>query len=263
MKTLVLVSYASGSPGAVTSEWVSDKLKAFEKMGFDVILVTSTLSSETSSSSKRVVKVPSLGKADFESEFNPNAGTERNAGGFRSRVLWAIVKGLSLTVGRLFDAVFVRLAGSLSDGRWSWFFCAAPVAIVLALKNRDSVIVSTGGPSVAHLVALVASKLSRGRFVCEAQDPLLGSEMRMSELARRVLLILERSLAKNAAKLVFVTKAAASAARSRHPMLSSKIFSVYPGAFVFGIRHNPSKVPHDEDQIVMAHLGHLLSLIHI
>jgi hypothetical protein len=259
VKNLVFVTYWSGSPGVVTSEWAEDKLKAFEKMGFDVLLVTSTLSSLESTSSRRAIKVPSLGKADFAFESHPNFGTKDDSGGFKSRLLRATVQMLSLTFGRIFDAVFVRLAGSYSDGKWSWFFFAVPVAFVHALKHRDSIIFSTGGPSVAHLVGLVASKLSGRKFVCEAQDPILGSEMRMSERARSVLLFLERYAAKSATRLVFVTKAAANAAQSRHPALSSKIVSLYPGAFDFGIRHIPNKSLYEKDKIVMAHLGHLYS----
>lgn len=257
VKNIVFVSYWSGSPGLVMSEWAEDKLKAFEKMGFNVLLITSTLSSHESTSSRRIIKVPSLGKADFASESNSNLGAKKTTGGLRSRALQATVKVLSLTVGRIFDAVFLRLAGSYSDGKWSWFFCAAPVAFVQAIKHRGSVVFSTGGPSVAHLVALVAAKLSGREFVCEAQDPLLGSEMQMSERARRALLRLERNLAKSATKLIFVTKAAQSAARSRHPTLSSKIVSVYPGAFDFGIKHITNESLYQKDKIVMAHLGHL------
>lgn len=257
MKNLVFVSYWSGSPGVVTSEWAEDKLKAFEKMGLDVTLVTSIMSSQESTILTRIIKVPSLGKADFASESHLTSGTKNETGRFRSRVLRATVRVLSLTVGRIFDAVFVRLAGSYSDGKWSWFFCAAPVVFVRALKHKDSVIFSTGGPSVAHLVGLVASRLSGRTLVCEAQDPLLGSKMRMSERAKRVLLFIERSVAKSARRLVFVTKAAAIASQSRHPNLSSKIASVYPGSFDFGIRTIPTKSPYKNDKIVMAHLGHL------
>lgn len=257
MRNLIFVSYWSGSPGVVTSEWAEDKLRAFEKMGVKVTLITSTLSSQESTSSRRIIKVPSLGKADFASESHPNLGTKKGSAGFRSRVLRATVKASSLTVGRIFDAVFVRLAGSYSDGKWSWFFFAAPVAFVQALKHRDTVIFSTGGPSVAHLVGLFASRLSGRKFVCEAQDPLLGSEMQISERARRVLLLLEKSLAKSAAKFVFVTRSAASAARSRNPTLSPKIISVYPGSYDYGITHIPDEQPHESSSVVMAHLGHL------
>ena len=253
----MFVSYWSGSPGAVTSEWAEDKLKAFETMGFDVILVTSIVSSQESTSSRRIIKVPSLGKADFASESHATWGTKKETGRFRNSVLHSTVKVLSLTIGRIFDAVFVRLAGSYSDGKWSWFFCAAPVALVQALKHKDSIIFSTGGPSVAHLVGLVASRLSGRTLVCEAQDPLLGSEMRMSERAKRVLLFIEKFIAKSARRLVFVTKAAAIASQSRHPNLSSRIVSVYPGAFDFGIRNIPTKSPYQKDKIVIAHLGHL------
>lgn len=257
MKNLVLISYSSGTPGAVTSEWVEDKLKALEDMGVKVTLITSNMCSYGSTEFRKVIRPPSLGRLDFIFESGTSPSSKDGSKKFGNRLSALTSKTLALTAGRLFDALFVRLAGSYSDGKWSWFFCAAPVAFVQALKHRDSVIFSTGGPSVAHLVGLVASKLSGRKFICEAQDPLLGSEMRMSERAKRVLLFLERYISKSATRLVFVTKAAGGAARSRHPKLSSKIVSVYPGAFDFGIRSISTKSLYKKDKILMAHLGHL------
>ena len=76
MKIVVLVSYWSGTPGVVTSEWVKDKLKAFEDMGTRVVLVTSAISSEWSTASKKVVKLPSLSKVDFDYETELGWGTK-------------------------------------------------------------------------------------------------------------------------------------------------------------------------------------------
>lgn len=253
---VILISYASGETGHVLSEWLKDKVRAFEELETPVTLITSTSSSVNPGPNTSVIRVPSVGWRDFSSErdslsllLNP----KWRPGGRIRGWLWMV---FAQSFGRLFDFIFLRLAGSHSEGRWSWFLTAAPIAFWIAWKEKGSILMSTGGPSVAHLVAMVAASLARRKFVCEAQDPILGTRMSLSELASGVLRRFEGSLARRAQRMVFVTKEAARRAQDRHPESGDRIVAIYPGAYNFGVVANPVS-KNREQQIVLAHLGHL------
>ena len=252
---MVLISYSSRVSGSVTSEWVRDKILGFAEAGVHVEVVTSGLNPSYASHGFRSTEAPSLSWRDHSEERRQlkkdSPLDSRKIFILKSRA-WQIV---SLVFGVLFDLFFKLAVGSHSDGKWSWFFTATPVALYRAWRLKDAVIFSTGGPSSAHLVGLVTARILGRRFYCEAQDPLVGSEMVLSSRASRALLGFERSLAKYSEKLVFVTKSAVESARSRTPEMSIKFQAVYPGAFNFGIIpavHRP-----DNGQIVLTHLGHL------
>lgn len=257
MKNIIFVRYSSGTPGVVTREWARDKIMGFEDLGFGVTLITSTMGSQMSTDSVRVIKVPSLSCEDFMQESGARWKVKGKRVGSLSKLLSVVALVLSLRLGRVFDTLFVRLAGSHSDGRWSWFFFATPVTIWQVIRGPSAVIVSTGGPLIAHLVGLVSAKLTGRKFFCEAQDILLGSEMQMFTRARRVVLVLEKSLAKHASRLIFVTKAAAKTARARTPDYGSKIVSIYPGAYAYESAPHDNNSMHDQNQMVLVHLGHL------
>ncbi len=257
---LILISYSSGNQGSVTSEWAEDKLRALEELGHSIILITSISSTLKSSRSRSVIKVPSLGWKDYSSELVVRIKGEKPSEIVLAQLglsTWSI---FSRTLGLLFDYLFRKLAGNDSDGRYSWFFAAVPLTIWHAVRNKDSAILSTGGPSVAHLVALVASKVTGRRFYAELQDPLIGSEMPLSNRSRKVLEKFEKSLAKNAKRLVLVTQTAARATIKRNPEFANRIECIYPGAYDFNIRKLQSEeksVSPGRRPIVLAHLGHL------
>jgi hypothetical protein len=257
---VIFISYWSGVDGSVTSEWAEDKMRALEQLGHSIVLITSIASALRSSPSRFVTKVPSLSWREFSSEL---VGLSTKSGSGESDLVGlglGFWKMFTRTLGRLYDYLFRILAGSDSDGRYSWFFAAAPFAIWHAARNSGSMIFSTGGPSVAHIVALTASKLTGRALYSELQDPLIGSEMQLSRQSRKVLEKFERALAKNAKRLVLVTQTAAKAAIDRNREFANHIECIYPGAYDFNIGKREVK-PISEglggNPIVFAHLGHL------
>ena len=256
-KSLVVISYWSGVPGSVTSEWLEDKLKIFIDLGYKITLLTCPMSSLPSNESVTVARIPSLSRLDFGQEWNHGFHPGTTDIPMRSKISRGLLKVISASVGRVFDFVFSRLAGSYSDGRWSWFIMAIPVAVWASMTNRGSMLFTTGGPSVSHLVGLVASRLVRRRLFCEAQDPLIGSEMQMSNLAKKILTALEQSLIKNSEKMIFVTQSAAKAARLRTPLYADKVQAIYPGSFDYGVKPSLKQTNRGANNITLTHFGHL------
>jgi glycosyltransferase involved in cell wall biosynthesis len=246
---LMVVSYDSGVSGYVTSEWLDDKLRSIESLGIRPTLVTRPESKLETSNKLRVIRPQSLGWRDYLIE---SKGRPLSIAGTLSFLV-------SASLGRVFDFVFEKLAGSYSYGKWSWIFLAFPAALFAAVRNGSRIIFTTGGPSSAHFVGLLVKMcLPKIRLYVELQDPFIGSEMMLTPNSRRVLFYLERILVKGANKVVFVTEAAAQRARARFTgeHLKRKIVAIYPGSWDFQVKL-PAKDLSHENQVTFMHVGSL------
>lgn len=239
---IVVISYDSGQDGSVTCEWLSDKLTSFACMEFDVTLVTNFGSPSSTAPGLRVVRIPSISARDLGQEI------------FRRKTLWkdysrkslasmgtVFLKGLLWLPGLLFDKVFRSLAGSHSDGKWSWILFAVPALILQVAFLRPWVVFSTGGPSSAHLAAAVVRRVLRIRTIVELQDPFIGSEMNLSRRAAAVLGWLERFIAHSVDKVALVTELAAARTRDRVGLDEDRVMAIYPGSHSFRIDSRQSR----------------------
>jgi hypothetical protein len=226
---VVIVSYVSGHAGSVTSEWVDDKLRVLEMWRKPVTLVTGPRSRILSTSLLKVRRAFSLGWIDFSSEFAQAFQKSR----------WSLLIPVSFSLGKLFDWLFIKLAGSYSHGFWSWIPIGVLETVRAVLQDKDRVILTTGGPSSAHFIGLLTKFLvPKTKLFVEFQDPFIGTEMALSRRALKTMVWLEHLLIHHATKVVFVTKAAAERAAARHndcPRISSIQF-VYPGSWNYGIK---------------------------
>lgn len=248
---LTFISYDSGIPGYVTSEWVDDKLNSLVNSDIQVTLITHPKSLLGPNRNLKVFKPHSFGWRDFSREQNEQ--TKKLSIGYF--LVWLLAN----TAGRVFDFVFEKLAGAYSWGKWSWILLAFPVALTTTVRSKSKVIFTTGGPSSAHFVGLLVKLfVPKSRLYVELQDPFIGTEMGLSQRSRKVMELLERALVKHSTKVVFVTDVAAARARDRfqETWAKAKIQSIYPGSRDFGIR--PQKVSESRNrEIVFMHLGSL------
>lgn len=246
----LFISYDSGHAGAVTSEWVSDKLRVLDTWSQPVVLLTGTRSSVENTELLKVVKASSLSWIDFRSE----------VGESRIKFTKMPFLFLSVTLGRLFDYMFSRLAGAHSHGKWSWIFYAFPKALFISYAKRVGTIFSTGGPSSAHFVALLV-KMCRPnlKLFVELQDPFIGSEMVLTPRALKVMIRLERALVRHSTKVVYVTETAALRSVERHSGAADTrtICANYPGAWDFSIAGVKTGI--DKGRITLLHSGTLYS----
>lgn len=247
---LLLISYDSGAPGKVTSEWVDDKLRVLAKHRVGVTIVTSPQSTLESSPRVALRKPKSISWIDFGDELGADS-SKRVSFGFRF---------VASTLGRAFDSLFKSLAGSNSYGKWSWVITAFPTALYNAIRFQSQYVLSTGGPSSAHLVGLLV-KIFRPdvKLFVELQDPLIGTEMSLSPRSLKVLVFFETVLVRKAEKVVFVTQRAAERAEARHTrtgFVAQTIHAIYPGAWNFSIEHRGVNRAND-GKITFFHLGSL------
>ena len=226
-------------------------------MDFDVTLLTNFGSPSTDEPGLRVVRIPSVSARDLGQELH------------RRQTLWtdyskkspasigaASLKAVLWLPGLLFDKVFRSLAGSHSDGKWSWLLFAVPALILQAALLRPSVVFSTGGPSSAHLAAAIVRRVLRIRTIVEFQDPFIGSEMNLSTRAAAVLGWIERFVTHSVDKVALVTELAAARARDRVGLDEERVMAIYPGSPRLRIDSRPDRsIPSAVCQL--SHIGTL------
>lgn len=241
---VALISFDSGVEGYVTSEWVKDKIRGLNELGFHVTLVTSAASSLESHENLRVIKVKSLSKNDRLYELGRSGKGSRSLG-LSQRI-----------IGRFFDFSFSVLAGSRSDGRWSWALTSLPKLIWLFARNNFDYILATGGPSAAHLATAAACKVTRKEAILEFQDPFIPTMATMSPRAEKVLHQIEAWLLSNCRKFVLVTNEAAKNVQDRYPDHRGKIVGCLPGSPKL-IEPNIQEWSSGQKPAVFTHLGTL------
>jgi len=247
---LVFVSYFCGIEGMVMSEWAEDKLHVAPSLFSKTYLITSIADQRIEREKVKAIRVPSLSWTDFKWELSEY---QKFRGQKYSRFL--IWLPIAAVFGRIWDFLFSKVSRN-SAARWSWALVAFPVIVFLRLRHQKIVVFATGGATGGHLAALLAQSLTKAAIYLEFQDPIQGAEMVRTKSNSNYITLLERKFISGSTRTIFVSKAAATAAKMRYPDLSEKIHTVYPGARNFEIKLRKSKILPNQE-IEFLHLGTL------
>lgn len=237
-------------PGFSPSEWIDSKLSAARAIGQHVTVVTSADSELETCQHQSLIRIHSLSLRDFRIE-QSNLRKRHKRAGFFSEIL-------ANTLGRVFDALFFRIVGSFSDGRWSWVLLSMPVVIYLGLRLRPSVIVATGGPSSALFAAALASFFPGvAKPVIELQDPFIGSEMKVSHRVMSGMVVAQKLLLRASKKYVVVSEASRAKLVAAFPSFREKVHCIYPYAQPSTDRGRVTEQEERGDTVELLHLGTL------
>ena len=246
---VLILSYYACMPGACQAEWLDDKIDSLLKAGYEVALVSAISAHRHNNENVTHWRIPSISLTDFRDELQRiRLGGDRIL--TRTHLMWPVV----LTAGLLFDILQYVMTKGVGEGKWTWTLPSFLGALLLALRFKPDIILSTGGPASAHLAGIAVSKLISSPVVIELQDPLSGTDIGRNKHARGWLFRVEKLIVGFADKTVYVTKAAAAFAASQFQ--SAKVFCVYPGAKDFAIIPSQRKA-NINGKIRMIHLGSL------
>jgi hypothetical protein len=248
-KRVLIISYYACMPGACQAEWLDDKVDSLLKAGYEVALVSAISARRHKNLKNKHWRIPSVSLTDFRNEIQ-----RIRASGERIQLRAYLMLPIVLTVGLLIDAMHYLLTKGVGDGQWSWMLSSFIGSLLLTLRFKPDIILTTGGPASAHLVGIAVGKLISLPVVVELQDPLSGGDIGRNAQARGWLYRVEKLVVSRADKTVYVTKAAAAFATNQFQ--SSKVFSVYPGAKDFKIL--PGRGTSDSSSTLrLVHLGSL------
>jgi hypothetical protein len=244
---LIFISFRVGRLGGVMAEYAEDKLRVLEKLGITTLVVTSLASLPNDRKGVRYYRIPSISWSEFSKQIN--SLKIRN-----QPVPWPglFFYPVSFTLGRLFDKFLLKKLSSSPGGNWSWSLMCLPVVFFLSLKYRIRGLFATGSAS-AGLVGAVVFRALKAQFFYEIPDPLIGSTMARNPLQLKRIRRLERFLIQNSSRTVFNSNVAASDAIARNQDLADKIYTIYPGAWVFP--HYGKEQP--RSKFTFVHLGSL------
>jgi hypothetical protein len=236
-------------PGACQAEWLDDKVDSFLKAGYEVALVSAICARRHENLKIKHWRIPSVSLTDFRDEIQ-----RIRARGDRVQVRAYVMLPIVLTVGLLLDAMQHLLTKGVGEGRWSWTLPSSIASLLLSLRFKPDIVLTTGGPASAHLAGIAVGKLISSPVVVELQDPLSGGDIGRNAQARGWLYRVEKLIVGTADKTVYVTKAAAAFAANQFQ--SSKVTGIYPGAKDFKIR--PGRRSSDSGSTLrLVHLGSL------
>jgi len=107
-------------------------------------------------------------------------------------------------------SIWLRMNLFIPDARIGWFFSAVPAANKILKKEKFDAIVSIGPPHTSHLVGMSLSKRNKIPHIPVFIDPWVDiayyQDFKRSKATLAVDNHLEKSVVKNAASVVFVTK---------------------------------------------------------
>ncbi len=229
------------------AEYAEDKLRVLEKLGITTFVITSLASLPNDRKGVRYFRIPSISWSEFSKQINSLKIRNQS-------IPWPALffYPISFTLGRLIDKLLLKKLGSSPGGNWSWSFMCLPVVFFLSIKYRIRSLFATGSAS-AGLVGAIVFRALRAQFFYEIPDPLIGSTMARNPFQQKRIGRLERFLIQNSSKTVFNSKVAASDAMVRNPDFADKIYTIYPGAWVF---HHYGKAQ-PRSKFTFVHLGSL------
>ena len=245
MANILVISYYINSDGVACSHHIDDRIAELIKLGHSVIICSACFVPLLNS--VRHLRFSSLSPGGFRFETRQRLKDTKLS-------LWhRLILRMFLILNQI-PYAFERLAFR-RDVTWSW---AKPASrgIIRKCERKDiDLIYSTGGPAVAHLVALLVTRSNNIPWIAELQDPLIHSYCSKSKGELNKLIELEKNILSKSIKTFFLTKNAAKAAENR-TQIRGKAFSIYSGApEVQSANVAPLKKVHP--RLILGHFGSL------
>lgn len=240
MKSVLIVSYFGNHPSLVMSQWVLDKIYAFNKLNLKVYLITSYREKKIVNKMVSHFRIPSLGPKQFFNEIKISG---------KFTVLHLFMLPITLTFGIIFEAAERIILKRIGNGFWSWTPTSLIAIMTVRLLLRPSYYLSTGGPASSHLALILSNILSRKEIMFELQDPLQGEDIGHNLISSNFLQKLESLIIKKAYKVVFVTHNSLKAAKSR--INSNNLYYSYTSSRIF-----------NNENITDSYFGENLSIVH-
>ena len=145
-------------------------------------------------------------------------------------------------------------ATSFPDEQIGWLPFAFVAAIRASREGRADAILSTSSPATAHLVAMLASKVSSVPWVADFRDPWVTEYLRdggprlVGGLRRR----LERQFIARAAQATFATPSMTRLYQARYPEFADRMHTIPNG---YDHHEEVASVPRDHDHFTIVWAG--------
>ncbi|MGO9614696.1 MAG: glycosyltransferase [Dissulfurispiraceae bacterium] len=217
----LILSYFGNIDAMAPSHHIDDRIPYLSKKNVCIHFITSPCGASLNKDLSHI-RVPSMAPSGIRYEVRYFL-RKKTANKFWFK-FWEITLLLPVYPFYFIEKIFLRL-----DTTWSWFISASVIATLHAIKNRPTILYSTGGPVSAHIAAMIASAITKIPYMAEFQDPLVHQYAAPGKFERHFIRQIERLIFKTAGAVIFLTRQAATNACERNKY-NAKAFSIYAGA---------------------------------
>src|SRR5208283_1158633 len=217
----LILSYFGNIDAMAPSHHIDDRIPYLSKKNVCIHFITSPCGASLNKDLTHII-VPSIAPSGIRYEVRYFL-RKKTSNRFWFK-FWEIILLLPVYPFYFIEKIFLRL-----DTTWSWFISASVIATLHAIKNRPTILYSTGGPVSAHIAAMISSAITKIPYIAEFQDPLVHQYAAPGKFERHFIRQVERLIFKTANAVIFLTRQAATNARERNKY-NARAVSIYAGA---------------------------------
>ena len=234
MKKVLFITYFWPPSGKASLHWPLKMVKYLPDSGWQPYVLTATEDTFTQKDESLlnnidknldVIKTKSFEPFDIYKKFTGKAKDEQL---IASEIISTTNKSLTHKI-----SIWIRMNLFIPDARIGWFFSAVRAGNNLLKIEKFDAIISIGPPHTAHVIGKRLSKRNRILHIPVFIDPWVDiayyREFKRSRLTLIIDNYLEKSVVKNAASIIFVTRTMKNDYTNKYDFIKSKSEVLYWG----------------------------------
>jgi glycosyltransferase involved in cell wall biosynthesis len=234
MKKVLFITYFWPPSGKASLHWPLKMIKYLPDSGWQPSVLTVTEDTFTQKDESllkeidknlNVIKTKSLEPFDIYKKFTGKAKDEQL---IASETISRTNKGLTHRI-----SIWIRMNLFIPDARIGWFFSAIKAGNNLLRKEKFDAIISIGPPHTSHVIGMRLSKRHRIPHIPVFIDPWVDiayyKEFKRSRITLTIDNYIEKSVMKNAASVIFVTRIMKDDYTNKYEFLKTKSDVLYWG----------------------------------
>ncbi len=234
MKKVLFITYFWPPSGKASLHWPLKMIKYLPDSGWQPYVLTVTEDTFTQKDESllkeidknlNVIKTKSFEPFDIYKKFTGKAKDDQL---IASETISRTNKGLTHRI-----SIWIRMNLFIPDARIGWFFSAIKAGNNLLRKEKFNAIISIGPPHTSHVIGMRLSKRNRILHIPVFIDPWVDiayyKEFKRSRLTLAIDNQLEKSVMKNAASVIFVTRTMKDDYTNKYEFLKTKSDVLYWG----------------------------------
>jgi glycosyltransferase involved in cell wall biosynthesis len=234
MKKVLFITYFWPPSGKASLHWPLKMIKYLPDSGWQPYVLTVTEDTFTQKDESllkeidknlSVIKTKSFEPFDIYKKFTGKAKNEQL---IASETISRTNKSLAHRI-----SIWIRMNLFIPDARIGWFFSAVLAGNNLLKKEKFDAIISVGPPHTSHVIGMRISKRNRIPLIPVFIDPWVDiayyREFKRSRLTLAIDHHLEKSVMKNAASIIFVTRTMKDDYTNKYDFIKAKSEVLYWG----------------------------------
>lgn len=266
MKKVLFITYYWPPSGKASLHWPLKIMKLLPSFGWQPLVLTVDEDTFSQKDETFINEIPSEVKVIRAKSFEPFNVYKKLIGKSKDDQLIAseTISTKNESLGHRLS-LWIRMNLFIPDARVGWYFPAVKAGLSLLEKENVDAIVSIGPPHTTHLIAKKLSSQFGLPHIPVFIDPWVDisyyRNFKRSKLTLSIDNSLEKSVLKNAASVVFVTKTMSEDYEKKYPSIKNKTHVLYWGYSEEDFRMDDGRWKTEEGELknvkVILHAGNI------